>query len=247
MSEANAPTPPAAPAPVLYDCDAEQRMPFQTERRGRLYNVAHVFGPVKDEAVLAFEVRRNQRISDAEANEADDPEARAMSGSAFEAALKFWEENGARAEGYAGEVSAKDKAFAVQSLLFAVEFEKLPDAADGELCPADDDSSTHRLRCLFDGKLVVTEHTLRAASTEEIADFQALMSRTLLVQGTQFGQTDFRVPSRARALGQLYDRVKVEARGYAGRVPLYHKMAVALRHFRAEQKALVGNATASSR
>jgi hypothetical protein len=82
---------------------------------------------------------------------------------------------------------------------------------------------------------------MRAGTPEEVAEFQSLMSRALIVRGTQFGQTDQRIPSKAKALGALYDRVKLGTAGYAGRVPLHHKMAVVLRHFRAQQKATAGN------
>ena len=233
-------------AQAIYDADADQRMPFQTERKGKLYNVAHIFGPIKDENVIEFERGRNQRITDAEVTESDDSDAMAVSSTSFQSAVNYWDTTGTRAEGYSSEVSIKDKAYAVQNLLFAVEFDKLPLASSDELCPPDDDdNSSYRLRSLFDGKLVVTEHTLRAGSPDELAEFQSLMGRALLVRGTQFGQTDQRIPSRARGLGILYDKVKIEVKGYAKRVPLHHKMAVALHHFRAQQRALTGNSSAS--
>jgi hypothetical protein len=227
---------------IIYDADAEQQVPFQTERKGKLYNVVHVFGPIKDEGVIEYERGRDQRISDAETSESNDQDAMAVTSKSFQAAVKYWDSTAARAEGYSGAVSLKDKAFAVQNLLFAVEFDSLPLATADELCPVDDDdNSTHKLRCLFDGKLTVTEHTLRPGTPEEVAEFQSMMSRALLVRGTQFGQTDQRIPSKARRLGALYDRVKISASGYSGRVPLHHKMAVVLRHFRAQQKATAGN------
>ena len=226
----------------VYDADREQRLPFMTERRGKLYNVVHVFGPVRDEDVVAFERGRDQRISDAEANESNEQDAMAVTSKSFQAAVAYWDSTGARAEGYAGAVSDKDKAFAVQNLLFAVEFDSLPLAAGDELCPAEDeDSSVYMLRCMYAGKIVKTEHVLRPGTPSEVAEFQSMMSRALLVRGTQFGQMDQRIPSKAKRLGELYDRVKVKSDGYAGRTPLHHKMAVVLRHFRAQQKTTEGN------
>jgi hypothetical protein len=226
-----------------YDADAEQRAPFQTERKGKLYSVVHVFGPITDEAVIQYERGRDQRISDAETGESNEQDAMAVTSRSFQAAIAYWDSTGTRAEGYAGEVSAKDKAFAVQNILFAVEFDALSLAAADELCPddEDDDTSTYKLRCMFDGRLLTTEHTLRAGTADEVAEFQSMMSRALLVRGTHFGQTDQRIPSKARRLGVLYDKVKVTSAGYAGRVPIHHKMAVVLRHFRAQQKATAGN------
>ena len=226
----------------VYDADTEQRLAFQTERRGKLYNVVHVFGAVRDEAVIAYERGRDQRISDAESGESNEQDAMAVTSKSFQAAVAYWNTTATRAEGYAGSVSDKDKAFAIQNLLFAVEFDTLPLAPGDELCPdEDEESSTHMLRCLFDGRLVTTEHTLRPGKPEEVAEFQSMTSRALLVRGTQFGQTDQRIPSKAKRLGELYDTVKVSCEGYAGRVPLHHKMAVVLRHFRAQQRATEGN------
>ncbi len=231
------------PTPAtLYDAEAEQKMSFQTERKGRMYSVTHIFGPIKDDKVIAYERTRDQRITDAETSESDTKDAMAITSKGYAAAIEYWNNTDTKTEGYAGKVSDKDKAFAVQNLLFAVEFEELPLATGEELCPEeDDDTSTLKLRCLFDGQVVTTSATLRAATPGEISDFQILMSRTLLVQGTQFGQRDQRIPSKAKRLGELFDLVKVSVTGYAGRVPLHHKMAFALRHFRAEQKASTGN------
>lgn len=229
--------------PVLYDVTAEQRMPFQTERKGVMYNVAHIFGAIKDEDVMEYERRRDQRISDADTSETDDQSAMAVSGSSFEAAVNYWNTTGARAEGYASTISEKDKAYAVQTLLFGVEWLPLPSATADEACPPDDeDTSTHRLRCMFNGQIITCEHTLNPPTPEQLSEFQRKMSRAVITQGTQFGQTDQRIPSRARYLGDLYEQVKLEAKGYAGRIPLHHKMAVVLRHFRTQQKVVAGNA-----
>jgi hypothetical protein len=229
-------------AAVVYDADAEQRVSFQTERKGRLYRVVHLFGPLRDDAIIEYERGRDQRISDAESTESNEQDAMAVTNRSFQAAVRYWDTNNSRAEGYSGRVSDKDTAFAVQNLLFAVELDAPQLATADELCPeVDDDQQVHQLRCLFNGCIAETEHTLRAAAPDELAEFQSLMSRALLVRGTRFGQTDQRIPSKARSLGTLYDRLKVSATGYAGRVPLHHKMAVVLRHFRAQQKITEGN------
>src|SRR5262249_50985608 len=139
-------------------------------------------------------------------------------------------------------VSDRDKAFAVQTLLFGVEFENLPLARANELCPEDgDENSSYVLRCLFNGYECYTQATLKPATSEQIAEFESLMSRALLVQGTRFGQRDQRIPAKAKRLGEMFDLLKVSVSGYADRVPLHHKTAFALRHLRSEQKALTGN------
>src|SRR5882724_1882221 len=227
---------------VMYDADAEQRVEFHTERRGTLYPVAHIFraGALKDDAILEYERAKDQRLTDAEISEADDRDAMAIVGQSFQAALLYYEKNCERTEGYAGKVSDKDKVFAVNQL-FGTGFDELPLAMGDQLCPEeDDDSSTYRLKCAANGKVVTTTHELRAASKDEISESQALMSRILLVQGTKFGQRDQRIPSKAKRWGELYDLMKVTVTGYTEKVPLHHKMSVAQRHLKSEQKAITG-------
>jgi hypothetical protein len=71
-----------------------------------------------------------------------------------------------------------------------------------------------------------------------MTDYRKLMGRALVVKGAQFGKQDQRIPSRALGLGRLYDRVKEQANGYVGRVPLHHKMAVVIGHFKGEEESL---------
>ncbi len=226
--------------PVIYDANAEQRVTFQTERKGKRYTVTHIFCPLRDEAVLEYERRRSQKLSDAGVDESDEEEATAVSSNGFEAAVNFWNTQQTRAEGYAGKVNDRDKAFAV-NLLFGVEFEQLPLASVDEPCPEDDsDASSYVLRCLFSSRECYTSATLRPASTEEIAEFESLMSRALLVKGTRFGERDHRIPARSKRLGEFFDLMKASVTGYKTRVPLHHKTAFALRHLRSEQKAITG-------
>lgn len=229
--------------PILYDANSEQTIKMHTERRGMLYPVAHIFRAeaLKDESILDYERSKDQRITDAEVSEVDDRDAFAVTGQAFKAALLFSQKNLDRTEGYAGTPSDKDKAFAVNQLLGA-EFDELPLAMGDELCPDEtDDSSTYRLKCASNGTIIVTTHEMRAATKDEISESQALLSRVVMVQGTKLGQRDQRIPSKAKRWGELYDSMKIAATGYVDKVPLHHKMLVAMRHLKSEQKAITGN------
>lgn len=229
--------------PLLYDASAEQIVKFHTERRGKLYPVAHVFkaGALLEEPILEYERAKDQRISDAEVSEVDNRDAFAITGQAFKAALLFAKKNLDHTEGYSGQPSEKDLVFAVNQLLGA-EFDELPLAMGDDLCPEEDDeNSTYRLKCASNGTIIVTTHEMRAATKDEISESQALLSRVLVVQGTKLGQKDQRIPSKAKRWGELYDLMKVSAIGYADKVPLHHKMLVAQRHLKSEQKAITGN------
>jgi len=238
---------PALQTAPLYDADAEQKMPFQTERRvsgvAKLYNVAHIFGPIKDADVFEYDRRRNQTIGEANEQEIDQTggtsiEAKKGAG----AAINYWDSTGARAEGYAGKVSNADKVFAVSNLLFGFEFNELPMASADELCPEEDDAaSTYSARCIFSGHVVEVSASLRPATTEELTDFQRLKSRTIMVRGQQFGKQDLIIPSQSKRLAELFDLMVVGTTGYAGRVPGHHKVAYANRHLSSQQKAITGN------
>ena len=234
------------PTVLLYDADGEQRFSFQTERRGALYTVTHIFGPIKDEPLIDLDRARDQRLGEADASETNDSQAVAVSSNAGASLhVDYWGKTGARAEGYANKVSAKDKVYAVINLLLATRVKATPTVIGEGLCPEEDEEEVvdYTLRCLFSGTLVELKHTLREGE-KDFEAYQSIMSRALLVEGMQFGQTEQRIPSRWLRLGHLYDRMKVSAEGYAGRVPLHHKVALILHHFRSKQKALAGNSNA---
>ena len=236
---------------VLYDADAEQRISFQFEKRGRLYTVAHVFAALSDEDTIEYERGRNLRLTEADLSESDDRDAMAIQGDTFGPAVSLWDQKIVKVENYACAMSPewkrlvpiRHRAFAVQSALIATEILPLPIVGDSEAFPdgEEDNTSTIRLRVLFSDTQLITEHVLRLPSAEDMTTYRALMSRALMVKGTRLGKQEQRIPSRARRLGQLYDQVKVSATGYVGRIPLHHKVAVVVNHFKGEEEALGGN------
>jgi hypothetical protein len=239
------------PLLVLYDADAQQRVPFKVERRGKLYKVVHIVDSIKDGDIIEFERSKSVRLSDADSTETDDADATAISSQLFEPAITLWDQRSLAVENYAlknpegdwrDEIAQGDKAYAINGVLLAYQFVSLPVASGEEACPTDDDdTSTYIIRAIFNGQEVELRHVLRRAKPQEMSDFQGLMSRVHLVQGTRFGETDQRIPSRAKRLGELYRQVKLETHGYVGRVPLHHQMAIALRHFRNQHKFDAGN------
>lgn len=57
---------------ILLDADASQRVPLKLEKRGRMYNVAHVFAPLIDGDIVEYERARDLRLTEAETEETDD-------------------------------------------------------------------------------------------------------------------------------------------------------------------------------
>lgn len=229
---------------IIYDADAAQRFPFQTRRGNSLFNVAHIFGGVRDELVVEMDRARDLRLTEADDTETDDGDARAISSSSAVAiALDYWTKSDARGEGYAGKVAPKDISYSVHNLLLSAEVVAPKTVLADDLCPEEDEPLTYELRCLFDGRECVTSHTIYD-EPEDFETYQAIMSRQLLVRGTRFGETDQRIPSRMKRLAALYDTIHRAHSGYAGRIPVHHKMAVVQFHFRQLQKSHAGNSNA---
>lgn len=239
--------------PLLFNADAPQRIPLELEKGGKTYKVAHLIGAVSDEDYLRYDRERKVNVSDT--RHADEA-AVEIKDDSFTAAVGLWNRNVNSIEGYGlkgggtldgydwkSKVKDDEKAFAVLRAMLAVEASPLQSANEDEFYPLDDDedTATVRLECLFEGRKVIVEHLLKSPNAEQLAKYRSIVSRRLIVKGTRFGKQDERVPSRVPSLSALYDELKVSASGYEGRVPNYHKVAVVLHCFSAEQEAVAGN------
>lgn len=237
---------------VIFDADApEHRVPFSTEKKRRLYKVAHVFRSPTDEDLLEYERRRNVRMREATKTELGE-KGLAMQNDTESAAVWLWNKLAIRLEGYKPvedwreKVSNADKEYAITQGLLACDAIS-PDAELAEeLLDFDDEdgevSNIVELNCFFNGKELTTTHELREASAEDLSTYKALMKVSYTVRGAKLGKSDIRIPSKAKPLAKLYDGMLIEAIGYGdGRVPLHHKLAVALEHLAKEQENLTGN------
>lgn len=236
----------------LYNPDDVQRFPFEVTRNGKRYQVAHVFGTLADETLIEYDRRCEVRYGEADKSEADGGHAVARSSRNFAAAVWLWLQLIQTVEGYGPldgiewkeKIPDKYKAAAVDTLLTGgIEGdESLPEAEAGEFLSLDGDAlTTVRLRSIYSGREVITSHTMREPNADLMARFQSLNSRSLIVKGRRVGRTEQRIPSKARPLAKLYDELCDSTEGYAGRVPLHHKVAVISYHMNAGLEALEGN------
>lgn len=238
--------------PIVFDADAaEQRVPLSLERKGKIYKVAHIFRPPTDDDLVEYERRRNVRMR--EANKAELGErGMAMQSDSEKAAIWLWDRLAVRLEGYVNadnwreKVSPQDKEYAVtQGLLACEAYSPEAESAGAEdLLDFDDDGeliATVELSCFAGEDQLTTLHTLRAPSAADLKQYKDLMRTSYTVRGRRLNKADIRVPSKAKPLANLYDRLVERVEGYAGRVPLHHKMAVILEHLGQEQETLAGN------
>jgi hypothetical protein len=230
-----------------YDADAEQTFKFllKLSKRGvgtAQIEAAHRLAPLTDDLYVEFEKKRDLRIS--AADDGMDTKTNALAAAAWLYDQLYREHSPAQLK-----LTDSIKSGVVQDGLLVTAFVEPPlitaeealglgllDAAgEGE------GSDTLKLRCIFDGREVVTEHDMAAPSAAQLKRYNDLMTRAKLVEGEQLGRRETKLPPKARALGRLYDELCEGARGYAGRVPLHHKVEVVTEHLSTEQERVEGN------
>lgn len=238
---------------LVFDAEApEVKVPFNLERKSKLYPVAHVFRSPSDADLLEYGHRRNVRMREATKAELGEKGV-AMETDADAAAAWLWDKLIIRLEGYKDDqewrtkVSLEDKTYAINDgLLACAAISTDPENADaGELADFDDDETdTNRIHLdfLIDGVQVKFFHDLRAASAVHINEYKSLMKTSYTVRGARLGKADIKVPSQLKKVASLYDQLFIGADPrYVNRIPLNHKVAVALEHFSKERETLGGN------
>jgi len=236
----------------LYNADADQKFNFTFQGKGRNagkeYPVAITFSPVADGDYVAYDKMRDVRLSgesDGIATSNQTLNALLWLGKNKLKAVEGWGPNGVK------NLSDARLTDAVQNALIACDIEPrapsvVGDAASDEPWRDDDIASLPiRLRCIAEGKLIVTVHT---PGDVEDDVFEALRKRhsrlgtkgKLVDSDARVGQRDTKVPSRAEDKGKIYDELKFTATGYRGRIPLWHKEKVVDDLFEVEQELVEG-------
>jgi hypothetical protein len=245
-------------AALQYDADAAQRIPFQMEYQGELYEAAWLFDPFDYKTAEAFELRRNQTLTQASADETDQRDGMVSESDIFEAKVWLFGEKCTGVEGFGeeGETAPDDwqsnfddqeKAEAVDMYL-AGEIVNPPVAKTGKRLPWNhgEEVSTYHFRTIFNGYEIQTQHVLKKMNADQLSSFISLNTRSILVQGRKIGRSQIQIPAKLVKLGHLYDACVMKERtvGYNGRVPLHHKAAVMLAHGSSAQEMLVKNSNA---
>lgn len=230
-----------------YDADAEQTFRFllKLSKRGvgsAQIEAAHRLAPLSDDLYVEFEKKRDLRIS--AADDGMDTKTNALFASAWLYDQLYREHAPAQLK-----LSDSIKSGVVQDGLLVTAFVEPPlitaeEALSMGLLDTEGEgegSDTLKLRCIFDGREIVTEHDMASPSAAQLKRYNDLMTRAKLVEGEQLGRRETKLPPKAKALGKLYDELCESSRGYAGRVPLHHKVEVVTRHLSTEQERVEGN------
>lgn len=247
----------AQEAQQLFNAEEEQRVELtltRTDNRGkhRKSRVAHVFKAMSDEDFFKYEERKRiiQKISGSDVLNVRTEDKN------LAAAEWLWNTLCMRREGYVEREDWKaktnlfDKQKAIEQGLLAVFVvaenqsddifgdDVIENEADDLLdMPFDDDAETVvRLDCLFNNCALTTVHYFREPSAQDAGEYDRLMRKATnqidgrrglrQKKGQQVAQ--LAIPSKARELCALYDRLVVSTEGYTGRVPPHHKREAVL-------------------
>lgn len=238
----------------VYDADAQQRIgltltSYKPGGPRRVFNVTHILRGMTDDEFYEYEERKKviQQITGGDIlNVRTDDDS-------LQAAAWLWDRLAIGREGYIERPDWKertnilDQQTAIEKGLLAVyvvndESEVVEEAAD-ELVDDDyhqDSTTVVILECYFNESIVQTTHYLKPPTAKDVADFEKIMKRVnnLIDSRRGFRQrkpvAKMAIPSKARELAQLYDRLIIRTEGYAGRVPAHHKRDVVLELFNRE-------------
>lgn len=246
---------------ILYDADANQRIPFSREEDGFLYDVVYVMGPQKDGALIEYDRRCDRRLFAADEHETGERNALESIDKSFEAAVWLAKDRLVDVDGFGepGEVKPEnwkeligtdsDLAAIVDQAYLAADIAPVPPAKLGQRLgwkKATPVNEVIRVRALFEGHQLILSHERRApvspdeikTLSEVIATFKSIMKQRWLVEGTRTGKGETRIPPKAEALGAVYDRLGYQTTGYKGRVPLHHKQLVVIHDLSKEADAV---------
>lgn len=245
------------PAPLLYDADANQRVPFRIDNEGETVEVAFILGPQTDEAIAEYDRLTNERYLAADEEESGDRNAMETTDESFGAAVWLLNDRLLDAEGFGAEGETKpenwkelvfdddrDRAAVIDDAYLAAQVVPAPLAKKGKRLPWSRPArkAVVNVLALFNGHQVRLTHERTAVPTSnQITEFRSIRKSRYLVQGTKLGQGEIRVPPKARRLAALYDQLGYETTGYAGRVPLHHKALVVVHDLGKEAEAVRKN------
>jgi hypothetical protein len=234
------PTPAAANLESpLYDADAVQHIPYNFEHQGRMFTVTFHMGPQEDETLIAYDQLMDTRLRSVSG--ADEGARGIIPESEGSAAAKWLFDkvaSGVDGIGRPGTPIPRDwkttepittvlKEGVVIRAYLAVEGVALKKAQPGDFIEwgQSSETSTVRLRALFNGHQVLLTHEFSPISKDDDTLYHSIKKRAMIVQGTKIGQSDTRIPATWKPLGALYDRLAPRTEGYKGRIPLHHKVA----------------------
>lgn len=233
----------------------------RTEPNGgktKKHRVAHIFRPMTDEEFFQHETKKNivQKISGTDILNVRTQDKNLQAAEWLWNQLAIGRTGYVERADWREKTDLLDKQTAIKDGLLAVfpandsdadifddstlDAETLADDEQFSDELVDEDAQTVvRLDCLFNSQPMTTTHYFAAPSAKDVTDYENLMKKASNMmdgrkgfrqkKGSQTAQVS--IPSKARELCALYDRLIINADGYAGRVPAHHKREAVLEVF----------------
>jgi hypothetical protein len=230
--------------PKLYDADQSQEIPLLVETETGEVKVTHVIAPLTDKILIEFdEARQVAVIGDSRQTGTETHTATAAAG--------LWDKTCLTVRGYGDSdedlpedwrelVPVEDKIAVIDHILTCVavtEGEKEEcESGTARAAWGANRARTIRTESYFSDEIVLTSHTLRAKTAQDYAEYERI--NRLMFENHRGGlrkKTERLAvfPATMRGKATLYDKVIVNASGYAERVPLHHKAVVIDSYFTA--------------
>ena len=227
-------------APVLFDADAPQRIPYENPAWGG--SVVCVAAPARDHFFRDYA----KRCADLAVAAVGDDVLAARVAANIKAVEQLFDEQVTGLEGYEDDgeplpadwrsiFSPQDKASVVVGGLFGVRVVESPPIKKGGKLSLKSilHNTTVRMVAFFDGREVEVSHSLKRADADTYGEFMSLnVGVYSVVRGG-----DEHMP----ALAALYDKHHAGHTGYAGRVPLSHKAIAFVAHMQRQGRVLTKN------
>jgi hypothetical protein len=227
---------------LLYDADAEHRIPVTKEVGGEQVVVTFILGSQDDKALKEYDRLCNRRLEEVDANEAGEQNAMTSRDSADQAAQWLFDDRASGVEGIGDEgqelppdwkrlIDDRDKIAAIDQGYLATGEVPKPPAKPGKRLPWNYKTAgaakVIRIRAFYNGFELELLHSRSAIpSAEQMAEFKSLQSSAASVGGKRLGQRELLILAKSGRYGALYDSLGYQTDGYKGRVPLHHKRKV---------------------
>jgi hypothetical protein len=242
-------------APILYDADKQQRIPFLIEYEGEQVEVAFVLDAQTDTALTDYDKLLDRRLFQADRQQTGERNAMESIDKSYEASVWLFRDRAVSAEGFGepgetlptdwkdGEnsiITEQEMADVIDKAYLAAQVMPLPIAKPGKRLPLNRNktaASVVRLKALFEGHELLLTHQMGQPNAEQIATFKSIQKERWLVQGTHLNQGEVRIPPKFQKLGAIYKQLAEGSTGYVGRVPLHHQALVVLDHLSREVEA----------
>lgn len=232
-------TAPKTETEIFYNADMQQRVFLKVVEGDAYCEVEHHFEPILDSAIFTHDELRETSLQQADVKDLD------MITNSANADLWLWKEHCNQVEGYGDDAelpenwkdlmlegdTQNDCIQAVSALLACEVAPQKITTKKRRSFGVKNTGGSVRLRSLFDGEQVFTEHHFKPKSTAFSDEWREITGKLRLAPGDKIGRNDMKLPKSVRAKAKLYDKVIDSSEGYVGRIPALHKAVAVTEYF----------------